>query len=94
MDKFDIAWNNAFKIEGLNPKQFRVCYICEIEMNHGTKWDSETNPQNGWNIDHVDGNNKNNNHSNLVATHYECNVKKGNRNYTNKYNEAKKYTYS
>ena len=87
--QFKVAWENAPRIKGENPNQFRLCYICERIMNHGTKWNSDINPVDGWNVDHLDGNNKNNSDDNLTSVHYDCNVKKENKNYTNQYKNAK-----
>lgn len=93
MNRDEIAWENAIVINNKNKNQFRMFYICKKEMNHGTKWNSDLNQYNGWNIDHIDGNKSNNNEKNLCAVHYECNVKKGNKDYTEIYNSVKKQVW-
>lgn len=89
MDKFYYAWENAIELEDKNSNQYRMCYLCKKIMNHGTKWNSKYNPQNGWNVDHLDGNKSNGIKSNWVATHYHCNVEKGQKDCTQKYKSMK-----
>ncbi len=95
MNKFYYAWENAIVFDNLNSKQYRMCYLCKEKMNHGTKWNSDSNPKNGWNVDHLDGNKSNGVRSNWVATHYDCNREKGTKDFTQKYKSMKgqKWTY-
>ncbi|AKU79904.1 hypothetical protein [Spiroplasma turonicum] len=94
MSKEIVAWENAIIINNKNKNQFRLCYICKTEMNHGTKWNSDLNQHNGWNIDHIDVNESNDISKNLCAVHYECNWKKGNKDYTQLYKDAKNLNWT
>ena len=89
MDKFYYAWENAIPLEDLNSGQYRMCYLCKGIMNHGNKWNSDSNPKNAWNVDHLDGNKSNGVSSNWVAVHYNCNIEKKNQDFTQKYKSMK-----
>ncbi|AHI54174.1 hypothetical protein SSABA_v1c07720 [Spiroplasma sabaudiense Ar-1343] len=90
MEKFNIAWENAIKFNNVDGAKSRMCYICDDQIKFNKLDSSEKPKANSWNIDWVDGNINNNNNSNIVATHAECNKNKVNINgfwlYINKKN--------
>lgn len=100
LSKKDIAWNNALSYEIDNPKQFKVCYICyedflrekinrnESLMNYDQYDDGSE--LNGWCVDHVDGNKKNNDPTNLVAVHCDCHKFKKHQDFSYLYKQYKK----
>lgn len=98
----DLAWKNASSFESDNPKEFKVCYVCygDFVKEKITKRESRMQYDayddgmnlNGWVVDHIDGNKKNNDENNIIAIHYDCHRFKKNQNFTELYLEYKDKT--
>lgn len=64
----EAAWNNAYKIDGVSPKEKRKDFH-DRTIAKSAYGDEDSSF--GWNIHHKNGNWRDNRYSNLVAVHYD-----------------------
>lgn len=75
MSKYDIAWNNAPEIEGKDAQEIRQCAVCGSEL-HRHEYCGNGKDKLGWDVEHLNGKQKDDEPTNLRAVHHMCNKTK------------------
>ncbi|ATG97795.1 hypothetical protein [Mesoplasma lactucae] len=75
MEHYTEAWDNAPTIEGKDPNKTRKCPVCGQELHRYEYCQNGKNPM-GWDVEHINGKQRDDTPSNLVAVHHKCNETK------------------